>query len=126
MARKFNQYKYLYSTDLNREVIRTQREYKNPDGTVIIPITQLFLDRVINSSNSKNVIEKLDDKQRRLEVEVILNNTASKFKQYIPYAPNDENLKQHILEIKDSVKNKYSVYCGDYFGENSVNLNVNN
>ena len=49
MARKYNTYKFTYTSDTQRDSIRVQREYLDENNQPITPITQLFLDRVLQN-----------------------------------------------------------------------------
>ena len=117
MARQYNSYKFYYTNDLTENILRTQREYKDNLGSVIIPVTNLFLSR---RYQGKEKVSKNVDKERHVLVTIVdESNDAGKaeYKQFLPFNPSDNNLVLHLKEIKSVVSNKFPEYCLDYYGE---------
>lgn len=110
MSRLYNTYKFTYTNDLNAQVIKLQRVYKDSDGTEINPITPLFRDRIVDfeekvtgtSKNTRRLITYIGNGQ--FEVKLPYNNNES------------ELLKNHIEEVLEVDR----VICADYFGERQV------
>lgn len=109
-SRNYTSYKFYYTDDLGRTIIKEHRSYSNADDTgEDTPTTQLFLDRVVNtpekvtgtSKGLRHVLAYVGD--RRLQAK-------------IPYAPNEPNLKNHVLEILNDPRTD----CGDYYGERLI------
>ena len=113
-ARRYQRYKYLYTTDTFQVVIRQQRYFLDENGVSILPITATFLSAVF--TGEEKVI--LFHKQER---NLLISLEAGKFKQFLPYPPSSKLLIQHVLEIQTELNNKYQLFCLDYYGESNNN-----
>lgn len=119
-SRKYKVYKYRYQSDNNNEYIRQYREYKQyGTNEVLIPVTATFLSTVIQ--NDKRKVNPFDRKVRRAIVELDNDLPNDKptaiFNVPLPYPPLDIRLKQHLTEIRQTLKNKYDYICVNYSGE---------
>lgn len=122
VSRKYNSYKFLYDIDDRNvfdvndsyQLIKVQRIYKdNVTLEELTPRTPLFVEREVQDSFK---VDKSDTDMRHVLVckEPVDNpGNSSNFKTYIPYAPSDPKLKQHIEEIMTYNK----VLTGSYHGE---------
>lgn len=111
VARKYNTYKFVYSSDLGVDTIKTQREYLDENEESLTPITTLFLTRVIQSPIK---IEPKKNSDLRHAVSYIStgNNSFSEFKSFIPYS-DVSNKSEHLKEIDALTR----VICIKYVGE---------
>lgn len=112
-SERYRVYKFIYTHDNGEDVVRQQREYYN-QLTSLIPITQLFLDRVI--TDPVKVVPKKSDQLRHVISYVENDQTQNGFSEYIsfiPYRPGDVSFNDHLNEIL----NVQFVQCGDYKGE---------
>lgn len=108
-------YKFLYDDDLGSQSIKWHRSYLNSIGTEDTPTTALFLARVITFP------EKVTGTSRGLR-HILSYVGIRKLKAKIPYAPNTQELLNHIEEILAVER----VECGDYYGETIVKNGATN
>ena len=110
-ARKYNTYKFRYSSDLGNDTIRVQREYLDTNNQPLTPITNLFLARVI-TDNSK--WEPKKNSQLRHAVSYVRDSNGAYVEliSFIPYS-DVVNKSAHLREI-DAVP---EVICIKYIGE---------
>jgi hypothetical protein len=112
-SRSYRNFKFLYTTDFNENILKNHRVYQNQNNQDITPITSLFLARVVNSP------EKITGSSANLRHLKTYIGTGI-FIAKIPYSSNDVTLlKAHIEEILAVPR----VICGDYLGETIVNGN---
>lgn len=111
VARKYNTYKFTYSSDLGTDTIKTQREYLDENNESITPITPLFLVRVIQSP-IKVEPKKNSDLRHAISFISTGTNTFGEFKSYIPYS-DVTNKSEHLRQI-DALDR---VLCIKYVGE---------
>ncbi len=114
MARKYRTYKFIYTDDFNRNIIKRQRVYLDDNLQPITPITPLFLDRVIDFS------EKVTGTSKGLR-DLLTYIGKGKFLTKLPYK-DEINLVAHINEILAVER----VECGDYRGERIITGGVEN
>lgn len=120
--RPYKSYKYIYTNDFGEDFLRQHREFINNEDkvTVLIPVTTLFLERVVNI---KEKIAQQPTQVRRLEVLIPTENPnaaspEANLNQPLPYPPGSNNLYLHILEIVEMIKSRnYKWYCIPYRGE---------
>ena len=108
MARKYNTYKFIYTDDFNRNVIKAQRVYLDDNSQAITPITPLFLARVIDFP------EKVTGTSKGIR-SLLTYIGKGQFEAKLPYK-DEVNLIAHIQEILAVEQ----VECGDYRGERSI------
>lgn len=109
-SRKYRSYKFIYTNDLEQNVIKQQRVYLDDNDSEIIPITPLFLARVVNSN------QKVTGTSRRLR-HLLACIAGHKFQINLPYSNNNSSfLVNHIKEILATNR----VDCANYRGETSV------
>lgn len=106
-SRKYRNLKFLYSTDLNQDLIKNQRVYLDESGEDITPVTPLFLSKVLSFpekiiSSSANL--------RRIEAYI----GTGKFIIKVPFSPLDNNILAQIEEVLKLDR----VLCADYKGDN--------
>ncbi|MGL5075744.1 MAG: hypothetical protein ACRDBG_07865 [Waterburya sp.] len=120
---KYRNLKFKYKYDLDRESIKSQRVFLDENDAEVTPITQLFLNRVINS-NLK--IEGSSANLRHIMTFIKVGNdaTVGNYKVNSPYSPTTETdlLKAHLREVLDVPR----VICGDYYGESFVSRGASN
>lgn len=121
MASKYDRFKYIYTNDLGRNRIKLQQAryvengYNNKIYTT--PITSLFMARVVNNSYKLNGTSR---ETRRLIAFVSFEGKILERTCHLPYPPNDTILLLHIKEILAAD----NVVCGDYYGENPLELDT--
>ena len=108
MARKYRTYKFIYTDDFNRLIIKRQRVYLDDNLQPITPITPLFLDRIIDFS------EKVTGTSRGIR-SLLTYIGKGKFEAKLPYK-DEITLIAHIQEILAVER----VECGDYRGERII------
>jgi|GEM_PF-7024494 len=100
-------YKFLYTDDLKREIIKRHRSYLTADNTTEdTPTTQLFLDKVIDVDSK---VTGTSTGLRHVDCYVGERKLIAKS----PYAPGNPLLVAHIEEILADER----CDCGDYVGE---------
>lgn len=110
VSRKYNTYKFIYTDDFNRNIIKRQRVYLNDDNREITPITSLFLAKVVNFE------EKVTGTSQGLR-SLLTYIGNGRFEVKLPYSFQQQSeLKQHISEVLTVDR----VICGDYRGEKLV------
>lgn len=116
MSRRYDNLKYLYTTDLGKNKYKWQRAYyvqENGNKRYTTPITSLFLARVV-TTEAKTAGSSATT--RRLLVFLNKNNIVIERTVNLPYAPIDPFLP---LQIKETLAFD-SVICADYFGESPL------
>lgn len=109
-SRKYNTYKFIYTDDFNRNIIKRQRVYLNDDNEEITPITSLFLAKVVNFE------EKVTGTSQGLRSLLIYIGNG-RFEVKLPYSYKEFlTLREHISEVLAVDK----VICGDYRGEKLI------
>jgi len=123
-SRRRNTYKFIYTDDFGRNTLKIQRQDKlNGTDTRIVPVTNLFQTRVLQTREVAENNFNGEDLRHVLAYANVEDNRVGQFKQFIPFAPNDPNLKDMIKEVLELPE----VICGDYQGENSGNQrSINN
>lgn len=115
---KVKRYKDLgvyYDSDFGFTIPVRQRTNKDENGNEISPVTQLLLDRLVNTDCKVPVAKEFEPRY----VNACIPNSAnqdgeSNFKMIIPYRPTDQvSFRAHIREIKDF----QNVQAVDYKGE---------
>lgn len=114
MARKYRTYKFIYTDDFNRNVIKIQRVSLDDNNEPITPITSLFLAREVNFA------EKVTGTSRGLR-SLLTYIGKGKFQAKLPYK-DTTNLIAHIKEILAVER----VECGDYRGERIITGGIEN
>jgi len=117
-SRRYKVFKFNYYSDNGNIYIKRQREYhENLTDRVLTPITNTFLGQVVPDNNK---VDSFDSGMRHtlsyIEVNDNPTNNIGEFKSYLPFAPTDTRLKQHIIEITDLNR----VICADYVGEDTT------
>ncbi len=108
-SRRYISYKFLYADDLGNESIKIHRSYLNESGGEIVPITQLFTNKLVTFT------EKVTGTSLGLRhLSAHVENAQFTIKS--PYAPNDNLLIAHLKEILAL----QSVECGEYRGETLI------
>lgn len=110
-ARKYNTYKFTYSSDIGVDTIRVQREYLDENEQPLTPITPLFLARRV-PDNSKWEPKKNSQLRHAISYVPDTNGTYSEYISFIPYS-DVPNKSAHLREI-DALPN---VLCIKYVGE---------
>jgi len=114
-VRRTRDFKLRYTTDLFYQKIIVQRTFVDRDnGTILTPITQSFLDRVINNDDFLDPLENTE--ARNIETCFLNANNLSGqsiFNVIIPYNPDEFGHKQQIQEIESFP----GVITLTYFGE---------
>lgn len=116
MSRRYDNLKYLYTTDLGSNKYKWQRAYyveENGIKRYTTPITSLFLARVV-TTNGKTAGSSATT--RRLLTYLKENNIVIERTVNIPYRPLDPFL---LLQIEETLALE-SVICGDYLGESPL------
>ena len=118
-SRRYNTYKFRYTTDLNQVVVKRQREYhENVTDRVLTPITNTFLTTVITDGVKTDSFQV--DMRHTISYIAVTdqgsNTTIGEFSSYLPYPPTDQRLVTHISEIL----NDPIVICADYVGETNT------
>ncbi len=114
MARKYRTYKFTYTDDFNRNIIKRQRVYLDDSLEPITPITQLFLDRVIDFE------EKVTGTSQGIR-SLLTYIGIGKFEVKLPYK-DTINLIAHIEEVLAVER----VECADYRGERIITGGIEN
>ena len=118
-ARRYQTYKYYYTTDFGQVIIRQQREFLDELGAPLLPVTPIFLSAVF-TGQEKIVLFERNERHVLVEIPQPQNQTGTgKFKQYLPDPPGTEYLLEHVKQIRNSVENKFDFYCLDYYGESA-------
>lgn len=115
-SRRRNTYKFIYTDDFGRDKLKIQRQEKISDNP-IVPITSLFQTRILDTKEKAETNFNGEELRHLLAYANTEDNNIGQFKQFIPFAPNDERLIQQIRQILELSK----VICGDYKGESSGN-----
>lgn len=110
-SRRYNTYKFRYTSDIGRDTVRLEREYLDANNQPLTPITQLFLARVLNDP-SKWEPKKRDVLRHGLSYIQTGINQYGEFKSTIPYS-DIPTKSQHLREIEALQR----VICVDYVGE---------
>lgn len=109
-SRRYKSYKFLYTDDRGRAIIKRHRSYLNDDGiTEDTPTTDLFRAVVVESDL------KVTGTSRGLR-HVLSYVGNRRLIAKIPYAPGDPRLVRHIEQILSQPQ----VECGDYVGERLI------
>lgn len=115
-SRRRNTYKFIYTDDFGRDTLKIQRQEKINDNP-IVPITSLFQTRILDTREKAENNFNGEDLRHVLAYANTENNNIGQFKQFIPFAPSDPDLKNMIREVLELSR----VICGDYKGESSGN-----
>jgi len=110
---KYRSHKFEYFSGDGDIYIRYQREYLDPDGVPLTPITDIFNSAKISDPAK---IDPLGGQPRKILAFVDNQFVERKFSEmsaFLPFPPGDQRLVQHIQEILDHSR----VICGDYRGE---------
>lgn len=119
-VRRTRDYKIRYITDLFYQKLIVQRTYVDRDnGTILTPITQSFLDRLVTDDNILDPIENLE--ARNVETCFLNPNNQSgesRFNVIIPYNPDEGGHSQQIKEIENYPGVVTLIYYGEKYREN--------
>lgn len=110
---KYKSHKFEYYSDDGDIYIRYQREYLDPDGQPLTPITETFNSAKISDPAKIDPFGKQPRKVLAYVSNQFVQREYSKMSAFLPYAPGDPRLKRHIKEVLDHPR----VVCGDYHGE---------
>lgn len=110
---KYNSRKFEYYSDDGDIYVRYQREYLDPIGQPLTPITPTFESAEITDparidpfgGQPRKVLSYVDNQ--------FVERKFSEMSAFLPFPPGDQRLVQHIQEILDHSR----VICGDYRGE---------
>lgn len=109
-SRQRKNYKFVYTDDFGRDIIKRQRVYVDENDRLLTPITSLFLNRVVETK------EKVTGTSQGLR-SLLTYIGNGRFEVKLPYNFQQQSeLKAHIKEVLAVDR----VICGDYRGEKLV------
>ena len=124
-ARRWQDYKFIYTQDDGTDIITSDRISLNPDGSYILSPTPMLESRKVTDPILKKAkFWGKPENLRRVEISYAEPDNQSgraETRRYNPYRPTTEAL-EYLKEVKEQCKNDLPQPCVFYRGENRFTL----